>query len=96
MPHFDRIIASELVDPKHLSSSNEIGLEFQAYIEECTMHCRPARGRYMINMLAKTFDLDRRRGALLTQLQVLQIPLEGHSVNQLTHFRQKVTFALNS
>ena len=67
----DKIIASELVDPKHLTSSNEIGLEFQAYIGECTMNSRPARGRYMINMLAKTFDLDKRKGALLTQLQVL-------------------------
>ena len=60
------------------------------------MNCRPARGRYMINMLAQTFDLDRHRGALLTQLQVLQIHLEGFSVNQVSHFRQKVTFALNS
>ena len=95
-PRLDKIIASELVDPKHLTSSNEFGLEFQAYLEECAMDGTPARGRYMINMLAKTFDLDKHRGALLTQLQVLQIPLEGFSVPQLTTFRQKVTYALNS
>ena len=95
-PRLDKIIASELVDPKHLSSSNEIGLEFQAYIEQCTMNSRPARGRYMINMLAKTFDLDKHRGALLTQLQVLQIPLEGFGTSQLTTFRQKVIYALNA
>ena len=95
-PRLDKIIASELVEPKHLTSSNEIGLDFQAYIEECTMEHRPARGRHMINMLAQNFDLDKHRGALLTQLQVLQIPLEGHSVQQLTTFRQKVTYALNA
>ena len=50
----------------------------------------------MINMLAQTFDMDKFRGALLTQLQVLQIPLDGYSVQQLTNFRQKVTYALNS
>ena len=33
-PRLDKIIASELVDPKHLTSSNEIGLDFEAYIEE--------------------------------------------------------------
>ena len=31
-PLLNKIIASELVDPKHFTSSNEIGLEFQPYI----------------------------------------------------------------
>ena len=50
----------------------------------------------MLNMFVKTFDLDKHRGALLTQLQVLQIPLDGYSQDKLLHFRQKVTYALNS
>ena len=60
------------------------------------MNCRSARDRYMTNMLAKTYDPDKHRGAILTQLQVLQIPLEGFSVPQLTTFRQKVIYALNA
>jgi hypothetical protein len=95
-PRLDKIIASELVDSKHLTSAHEIGLKFQAYVEQCTMGARPPRGRFMINLLSRSFDLDKHRGALLTQLQVLQIPLEGHSLQQLINFRQKVTYALNS
>ena len=33
---------------------------------------------------------------MLTRLQALQIPFEGHTIQQLTNFRQKVTYALNA
>ena len=81
---------------KTLNSAGDLALEMQAYVEECSLEGAPPRGRYMLNMVSRSFDMDRRRGSMLTEMQILSIDLPGYSIPNLHAFRAKVLFAIGA
>ncbi len=71
LPRLDKLIAAEIMVAKTLTSAGDLALEMQAYVEECSLEGAPPRGRYMLNMISRSFDMDRRRGSMLTEMQIL-------------------------
>ena len=94
LPRFDAHLASLLADPKHLR--NELGLQLQGYIEGCQLQYTAPRGRVLLNMVARRFFLDQRRGANLTEQALLELQLDTFSCQSLLAFANRVEYILNS
>ena len=94
LPKFDAHLASLLADPKHLH--NELGLQLQGYIEGCQLQYTAPRGRVLLNMVARRFFLDQRRGANLTEQALLELQLDTFSYQSLLAFANRVEYILNS
>ena len=94
LPRFDAHLASLLADPKHLH--NELGLQLQGYIEGCQLQYTDPRGRVLLNMVARRFFLDQRRGANLTEQALLELQLDTFSYQSLLAFANRVEYILNS
>ena len=93
LPRFDKALAAAFMVPTHLHGN--FGLRFQGYAEECQMHKQPQRGRYMLALVCREFDIDRDRGAMIGEIQLLQIPCDQHSMGHLINFHDKVHYVLN-
>ena len=65
LPRLEAYIAAVLAEPKHLKG--DLGVQFQACCEQCQQHRVSPKGRFMLQMIAKRFQLDLNRGANLTQ-----------------------------
>ena len=84
-PRLDRWLAAELI--KGLKQLPELQFKVQGYIEGCTRDATAGctrdatapRGRAILHMISRHFDLDRHRGALLTSQSVFQIELSFKS-----------------
>ena len=74
----------------------ELQFKVQGYIEGCTRHATAPRGRAILYMISRHFDLDRHRGALLTSQSVFEIELSGYSVKDLQDFSSLVMTTLNA
>ena len=94
LPRFDAHLASLLADPKHLR--NKLGLQLQGYIEGCQLQYTAPRGRVLLNMVARRFFLDQRRGANLTEQALLELQLDTFSYQSLLAFANRVEYILNS
>ena len=86
-PRLDRWLAAELI--KGLKQLPELQFKVQGYIEGCTRDATAPRGRAILHMISRHFDLDRHRGALLTSQSVFQIELSGFTVKDLQDFRAR-------
>eukprot|EP00435_Cladocopium_sp_Y103_P029893 s1070_g7.t1 len=84
-PRLDRWLAGELLI-KSIKGLPELSFKVQAYVEGCTRKVEAPRGRAILNMVSRHFDLDRNRGALLTAQSVFQISLQGYSIKELQDF----------
>eukprot|EP00435_Cladocopium_sp_Y103_P009465 s2216_g2.t1 len=95
-PRLDRWLAGELI--KSIKSLPELSFKVQAYVEGCARKVEAPRGRAILNMISRHFDLDRNRGALLTAQSVFQIFLQGYSlkVKELQDFSSLTMRTLNS
>ena len=93
-PRLDRWLAAELI--KGLKQLPELQFKVQGYIESCTREATAPRGRAILHMISRHFDLDRHRGALLTSQSVFQIELSGYSVKDLQEFSSQVMRTLNA
>ena len=85
-PRFDRVLAAALSKPEHLRSA--FGVRFQAYLEE-------VRGRVLLNMVAREYDIDRNTGAIMTALEIYNLPPPQENSAALKQWRDKVTFIVN-
>ena len=94
IPRFDRWLASELL--KNVRSSPELLFKVQGYVERCTRQSTVPRGRMILYMIARHFDLDRTRGSLLTSQSIFQVELNGFSLKDLQEFSGTVMKTLNS
>ena len=92
MPRFDKALAASFMMPTHLHGS--FGLRFQAYAEECELAGVPQRGRYMLALVCREFDIDRDRGSMIGEIQLLAIPCEQDSMGALIAFRDRVNYVL--
>ena len=71
-PRFDRVLAAALCKPEHLRS--QFGVRFNAYLESCELHHEDIRGRVMLNVISREFDTDRNTGAIMTALELYNLP----------------------
>ena len=86
--------AAILTQPKHLKG--DLGVQFQAYVEQCQMHHVSPKGRFMLQLIAKRFQLDLNRGANLTQQSLLQLTLDSYTSDGLSKFIERIELVLNS
>ena len=94
LPRLDAHIAIFLADPKHMSS--ELGIQFQSYIEGCQLAYTAPKGRVLLQMVARRYFLDLRRGANLTEQALLELQLESFTYQSLLAFVNKVEYILNA
>ena len=85
----DRWLAAELI--KGLKQLPELQFKVQGYIEGCTRDAIAPRGRAILHMISRHFDLDRHRGALLTSQGIFQIELSDDSVKGLQEFSGQIS-----
>ena len=94
VPRLDRWLASQLL--KAMKGVPELQFRVQGYIEKCTREGQAPRGRVILSMISRHFDLDRTRGSLLTSQSIFQVELSGYSTANLREFSSRVMYVLNS
>ena len=93
VPRLDRWLASQLL--KAMKGVPELQFPVQGYIEKCTREGQAPRGRVILSMISRHFDLDRTRGSLLTSQSIFQVELSGYSTANLREFSSRVMYVLN-
>ena len=81
VPRLDRWLAAEI--SKGCEIVPELQVKIMGYIEGCTRIGNPPRGRYLLHIVSRHFDIDRTRGSLLTSQSIFQIELGGYSAKHL-------------
>ena len=94
VPRLDRWLASELI--RGLKGVPELQFKVQGYIESCARSGSAPRGRAVLNMISRHFDVDRVRGSLLTSEFFFQIELNGFAISDFQEFSSQVMRVLNS
>ena len=92
-PRFDRILAAAFCRPEHLRSS--FGVRFNAYLDECELGGSEVRGRVMLNYVAREYDTDRNSGAIMTALELYNLPAPQDNASALRQWRDKVRYVMN-
>ena len=73
VPRLDSWLASELSSPKTLKQCPDLEQDVQAYIELCTRSCVAPKGRRILAIVSRYFDLDCMRGSVIAASTLLQI-----------------------
>ena len=94
LPRLEAYIAATLAHAKHLKA--DLGVQFQAHCEQCQQRRVSPKGRYMLQMIARRFQLDLNRGANLTQQSLLELTLDTYSQEGLSKFVERIELVLNS
>ena len=94
LPRLEAYIAAVLAEPKHLKG--DLGVQFQAYCEQCQQLRMSPKGRFTLQMIAKRFQLDLNRGANLTQQSLLELSLDSYTQEGLSKFIERIELVLNS
>ena len=93
VPRLDRWLAAEI--SKGCENVPELQCKM-GYTEGCARIGNPPRGRYLLHIVSRHFDIDRTRGSLLTSQSIFQIGLDGYSAKHLQEFSGRVLRTLNS
>ena len=92
-PRFDRVLCSWFSKPECLKG--HFGTKIQAYLEEAMNSGLQLRGRPLLNMVVREFDLDAALGGVVSAVELFQIPSPEHdSIPSLQNFRDKVQYIL--
>ena len=92
-PRLDRMLCSWLSKPDCLKGY--FGPRFQAYLEESMSSGRGLRGRHILNMVVREFDLDAALGGIISSIELFQLPSpENDNISSLIHFRDKIQYIL--
>ena len=94
LPRLDAYLAAVLTEPKHLKGN--LGVQFQAYVEQCQQIRISPKGRFMLQLIARRFQLDLNRGANLTQQSLLELTLDSYTAEALAKFIERIELVLNS
>ena len=92
-PRFDRVLAAALCKPEHLRST--FGVRFNSYLESCELSGDDVRGRATLNMIACEYDTDRNAGAILTALELYNLPPPQENGAALRQWRDRVRYVMN-
>ena len=66
-----------------LKQSSELEQDIAAYIERCGQLGQSPKGRVMLSIISRHYDLDRVRGSVLTASTLFQIELGGNAIKDL-------------
>ena len=92
-PRLDRMLCSWLSKPDCLRGY--FGPRIQAYLEESMNSGRGLRGRHILNMVVREFDLDAALGGIISSIELFQLPSpENDNISSLIHFRDKIQYIL--
>ena len=94
LPRLDAYLAAVLTEPKHLRG--DLGVQFQSYVEQCQQNRVSPKGRFMLQLIARRFQLDLNRGANLTQQSLLELTLDSYTAEALAKFIERIELVLNS
>ena len=94
LPRLNAYMAALLTEPKHLHG--ELGVQFQAYVESCQLRRTSPKGREMLQMIAKRFQLDLNRGSNLTQQAPLELTVDSYAHEGLQKFIERIELVLNA
>eukprot|EP00438_Fugacium_kawagutii_P031308 Skav215332 [mRNA] locus=scaffold1391:90581:93539:- [translate_table: standard] len=94
VPRLDRWLAGELM--KGCKALPELEFKIMGYVEGCTRSGVPPRGRYLLHLISRHFDLDRTRGSMLTSQSLFQLELHGYQIKDLQEFSSLILRTLNS
>ena len=89
LPKFSKAVAAALMQQHHLKH-REFGPKFQAYSEECLRDGKELNGIYMLGLISSQFDLDRDQGQLLTEQELLALPIHGTTLKDLKMFYERL------
>ena len=81
------------VNPEHLRS--QFGVRFNAYLETCELQHEEIRGRVMLNVISREFDTDRNTGAIVTALELYNLPPPQDNIVALRQWHDKVNYVRN-
>ena len=95
LPRLDSFIAGEMTSLRVLKQVPDLGQEITAYVERCGQQGIAPKGRYMLALLTRFFDLDRVRGSVLTASTLFQVEISGNSMKDLKDFVQRVRIVLS-
>ena len=95
VPRYGRALAASLLTTQNLRHK-ELGLKFQSYSEECERERIALNGLFMLSLIGEEFDLDRERGAVMSELELFGLHVGGNSVEDLREFKEKVRFILSA
>ena len=95
LPRLDAFMASEMTSNRVLKQVPDLEQEITSYVELCGQHGTSPKGRYMLALLSRFFDLDRVRGSVLTASTLFQVEISGNSMKDLKDFVQRVRIVLS-
>ena len=96
VPRLGSWLASELSSPKTLKQCPDLEQDVQAYIELCTRACVAPKGRRILAIVSRYFDLDSMRGSVITPSTLFQIELHGNSIKDRRDFTQRTRLVLGA
>eukprot|EP00439_Symbiodinium_sp_Y106_P044156 s2470_g5.t1 len=96
LPRLDAWIAGELSSGRVLKQSSELEQDITTYIEKCGQLGQSPKGRVMLSIIARHYDLDRVRGSVLTASTLFQIELGGNSIKDLRDFVNRIRLVLSA
>lgn len=90
-PKFDRMLCSWFTG-RGDSLKGYFGPRIQAYIEETMNLGTGLRGRPLLNMVVREFDLDNALGGVISGVELFQIASPEGDYQSLVHFRDRVQY----
>ena len=90
---FDRMLCSWFTRGDSLRGY--FGPRIQAYLEETMTVGSSLRGRPLLNMVIREYDLDNALGSVISGVELFQLPSPEGDVQSLVHFRDKVQYILS-
>jgi len=88
----DRWLASQLI--KGLKGVPDLQFKVRGYVKPCAREGTAPRGRAVLQMISRHFDLDRVRGSLITSQSIVE--LHGYPTSNLQEFSAQVMKVFNS
>ena len=77
LPRLDAWVAGELSSGLALKQSSELEQDIAAYVERCGQLGQSPKGRVMLSIISRHYDLGRVRGSVLTRPRCFRLSLVG-------------------
>ena len=79
-PRFNRAWGASFMTSANLRHP-ELGEQLQQYSEECQRGNYPISRQYCVGLVCKYFDVEKSRGAVMSEVQLLGLTLSGHGID---------------
>ncbi|MGI9555831.1 MAG: hypothetical protein ACR2M9_03140, partial [Cyanophyceae cyanobacterium] len=89
-PRFNRNWGASFMTSQNLRHP-ELGEPLQDYSEECQRGSYPISGQYCVGLVCRYFDVEKSRGAVMSEVQLLSLELSGNGIDALHDFKTRFT-----